>query len=105
MTPRPALASGAPSLLSAAAMGAGLWALGAVQPLLDLLGRNPAFFVAADVITLETVRMGAWFLPLIPVGVWLGVWLNRRFSQVWFHRVILAGLFLAGLQLIFNFKF
>jgi hypothetical protein len=63
------------------------------------------FFVAADVITLETVRMGAWFLPLIPVGVWLGVWLNRRFSQVWFHRVILAGLFLAGLQLIFNFKF
>ncbi len=63
------------------------------------------FFVAADVITLETVRMGLWFLPLIPLGVWLGVWLNRRFSQVWFHRVILTGLFLAGVQLIFNFKF
>jgi hypothetical protein len=63
------------------------------------------FFVAADVITLETVRMGLWFLPLIPVGVWLGVWMNRRFSQVWFHRVILTGLFLAGLQLIFNFRF
>ena len=29
-------------------MGTGLWSLGAVQPLLDLLGRNPAFFVAAD---------------------------------------------------------
>ncbi len=63
------------------------------------------FFVAAKVITWETLRMGLWFLPLIPVGVWLGVWLNRRFSQLWFHRVILAGLFLAGAQLIFNFKF
>jgi uncharacterized membrane protein YfcA len=63
------------------------------------------FFVAADVITLETLRMGLWFLPLIPVGVLLGVWCNRRFSQVWFHRVILLGLFLAGVQLIFNFKF
>jgi len=63
------------------------------------------FFVGAHVITMETLRMSLWFLPLIPVGVWVGVWLNRRFSQVWFLRVILAGLFLAGLQLIFNFKF
>jgi uncharacterized membrane protein YfcA len=63
------------------------------------------FFVAADVITLETLRMGLRFLPLIPVGVLLGVWCNRRVSQVWFHRVILISLFLAGVQLIFNFKF
>lgn len=63
------------------------------------------FFVAADVITLETLKKGALFLPLIPVGVVLGVWLHRKFSEVWFNRVILAGLFLAGLQLIFEFKF
>jgi uncharacterized membrane protein YfcA len=63
------------------------------------------FFVGAKVITLETLLMGLWFLPLIPVGVLLGVWLNRRFSQTWFNRIIILGLFLAGLQLIFNFRF
>ncbi len=63
------------------------------------------FFVAADVITVQTLRMSLGFLPLIPVGVLLGVWLNRRFSQVAFHRAILILLALAGLQLIFNFRF
>jgi uncharacterized membrane protein YfcA len=63
------------------------------------------FFVAADVITWETLRMSLWFLPLIPVGVWIGVWLNRKFSPVWFQRIILILLLLAGLQLILNIRF
>lgn len=63
------------------------------------------FFIGANVITWETLRMSLWFLPLIPVGVWTGVWMNRRFSQVWFHRIVLVLLFAAGLQLIFNFRF
>ena len=39
----------------------------------------------------------------MPLGVWLGVWLNRRFSETAFVRVIYVILFLTGLQLIGNF--
>jgi len=63
------------------------------------------FFVGNGVITSGTLLKSLWFLPLIPVGVWLGVWLNRRCSEKGFIRVVLVALFLSGLQLIFNFRF
>ncbi len=63
------------------------------------------FFVANGVITQSTLIKSLYFLPLIPVGVWLGVWLNRRFNETWFIRVVLIALFFTGLQLIVNFKF
>ena len=44
------------------------------------------------------------FLPFIPVGVWLGVWLNRKISEQVFMKVVYAMTFLTGLQLIFNFN-
>mgnify|MGYP003329894789 CR=1 FL=1 len=37
-------------------------------------------------------------LPLVPLGVWAGVWLNRRFNEKWFVRVVLVALFLSGLD-------
>jgi len=63
------------------------------------------FFVANGVITQRTLLKSLYFLPLIPIGVWLGVWLNRRFNETWFIRIVLIALFLTGMQLIFNFKF
>lgn len=42
---------------------------------------------------------------MMPLGVWLGVWLNRRFSEGWFNRAVLIALFPSGVQLIGNFKF
>src|SRR5262249_13792991 len=39
------------------------------------------FFALQRIITWETVLAGAYYLPLIPLGVWLGVWLNRKFSE------------------------
>ena len=54
-------------------------------------------------ITRETLWVGLKFLPLIPVGVWLGLWLNRHVSEKHFLRIIYTTTFLAGLQLIFNF--
>ena len=39
----------------------------------------------------------------MPLGVWLGVWLNRRVSEALFLKVIYATLLVTGLQLIFNF--
>jgi uncharacterized membrane protein YfcA len=60
------------------------------------------FFVAADVITPETLRTGLIYSPLVPLGVWLGVWLNRKMSEKFFLQAVYTLTFLAGLQLIFN---
>ncbi len=38
--------------------------------------------------------------PLVPLGVWLGVRLQRRVNEVWFYRIARAALLLTGLQLI-----
>jgi hypothetical protein len=59
---------------------------------------------AEAIINTRTLAASAGFLPLIPVGVWLGVWLNRRIPEQSFVKVIYALVFLAGLQLIFNFE-
>ena len=62
------------------------------------------FFVSNGLITASTLRYSLYFFPLVPVGVWLGVWLNRRISDVLFSRLIYAFTFFTGLQLIFNFR-
>ena len=46
---------------------------------------------------LETIAILA---PLSYVGVRLGIYLNRRFSEVWFNRLIYTVLLLTGVQLI-----
>lgn len=60
-------------------------------------------FAAQALITPATLLTSAKFFPLVPLGVWLGVWLNRRFSEQAFVRVIYAILLVTGLQLIGNF--
>ena len=44
-------------------------------------------------------------LPVLFVGTRLGVWLNKRFSEVWFNRVVYVILLLVGLQLILGQSF
>ena len=39
-------------------------------------------------------------LPMVPVGVWLGVWLNRRISERAFLVVVYVLLFATGLKLL-----
>ena len=60
------------------------------------------FFTMHALITSETLWMSAKFLPLVPVGVWLGVWMNRRFSEKAFLKFVHAALLLTGLELIFK---
>jgi uncharacterized membrane protein YfcA len=62
------------------------------------------FFVAAGVIHSETLLASAKFVALVPVGVAVGVWLNRRFSEEGFMKAVYVLTFLAGLQLIFDFR-
>ena len=61
------------------------------------------FFIANDLLTRETLWMSLRFLPLIPVGVWLGVWLNRKFSEKFFLQMVYTLTLLTGLELVFNF--
>jgi hypothetical protein len=58
---------------------------------------------SVGIINGDTLRLSALLLPVVPIGVWLGVWLNRKFSEEGFFKVIYALVFLAGVQLIFNF--
>lgn len=40
--------------------------------------------------------------PLVPLGVWLGLWLQDRINHEWFYRITQSCLFLTGLQLIYQ---
>jgi uncharacterized protein len=41
-------------------------------------------------------------LPLAPLGVWIGVRLARRISQVLFYRLLYGGMFLTGCKLLWD---
>lgn len=41
-------------------------------------------------------------LPIAPMGVWVGVRLARRISQVLFYRFLYAGMFLTGVKLLWD---
>jgi uncharacterized membrane protein YfcA len=41
-------------------------------------------------------------LPLAPIGVWVGVKLARRISQLLFYRFLYVGMFLTGVKLLFD---
>jgi uncharacterized membrane protein YfcA len=61
------------------------------------------FFLTYGVITKQTLVVSSLFLPLVPLGVWLGVWLNRKVSEARFVQLIYLFTFLIGLELIFGF--
>lgn len=61
-------------------------------------------FAANSLITRETLLISLLFLPLVAVGAWIGIWLNRRVSERTFLKIIYAFLFLTGLELIFQFE-
>ena len=65
---------------------------------------NWPVFARESLITRHTLLTSLCFLPLIPVGVWLGLWLNRRFSERAFFKFVYTALFLSGLELIFKFE-
>ncbi len=44
-------------------------------------------------------------LPLAPIGVFLGVWINRRLREDMFFTIILTAIFIVGLKLIWDGMF
>jgi uncharacterized membrane protein YfcA len=65
---------------------------------------NWPVFASKAMITMETLRMSLMLLPLVPVGVWFGVRLNRKIPEKVFLRTVYFITFLAGLELVFDFS-
>jgi uncharacterized membrane protein YfcA len=63
---------------------------------------NLPLFTPEPLITRATLWTSLLFAPLVPLGVWLGVWLNRRFSERSFAGTIYAILLLTGAWLIYQ---
>jgi len=59
-------------------------------------------FIPKHIVTLETLRADVPYLLLIPIGVGLGVWLNRRVPERWFIRLVYLFTFLTGLHLVLS---
>jgi hypothetical protein len=57
----------------------------------------------AALINRQTLLTSALFLPVVPLGVWLGVWMNRRIPERWFIPVIYTLVLATGVELIGNF--
>jgi len=62
------------------------------------------FFFYQGIITRETLLTGLYYFPLVPIGVWLGLWLNRKVSEKLFLKLVYLFTFVTGIQLIFNFN-
>ncbi len=59
-------------------------------------------YAALGQINTQVMVYSLWFVPLVPVGTWLGAKLSRRFSERGFRTTILVITFLTGLMLAFN---
>lgn len=59
-------------------------------------------FVATGQLNLITFYQALLFIPLVPLGVYLGYWLNARVNHTWFYRIILGSVLLVGLKLIYD---
>ena len=52
--------------------------------------------------TLESLKWNALYLPLVPVGVWLGVLLNKKIPEDKFRTLTYTLTLVAGLHLILS---
>ena len=66
--------------------------------IVNLLKLGPYF--AIGLINPSTLKYGLWFLPLIPVGAGLGVYINKRISESLFTKIIYAMVLIVGVQLL-----
>ncbi len=77
------------------------------------VGTSAVFFAVTNALKLVPyallglLKTGNWttivmLAPLCYIGVKIGVYLNRRFNETWFMRLVYAMLFLSGVQLILS---
>lgn len=57
-------------------------------------------YVALGLIGTDTLLTSALFLPLVPVGAWLGIWMHRRVPERPFVIVMYLGATAAGIRML-----
>ena len=57
-------------------------------------------YAYVGMLKVDNLLFSLLLLPVVPVGVWLGVWLNRRVSERAFLVIVYVILFLTGLKLL-----
>ena len=60
------------------------------------------FFFDLELFTAQTVGISATLLPVIPLGVIAGRWLNKKMSDKLFYRIGHLALVLLGIRLIWT---
>ncbi|MCF7669008.1 MAG: sulfite exporter TauE/SafE family protein [Verrucomicrobia bacterium] len=58
------------------------------------------FFVSGGIINPSTLILSAKYFIFVPIGVWLGVWMNRRIPEKGFTLIIYIITLIAGIELI-----
>ena len=53
-------------------------------------------------LSVTNLSVSAILLPLAPIGVFLGVWINRRLREDMFFAIILTAIFIVGLKLVWD---
>ncbi|WP_120995593.1 sulfite exporter TauE/SafE family protein [Stutzerimonas urumqiensis] len=82
-------------------------------PKLSYIATINAFFLLTNALKLipyaalgqfsrENLLLSLTLAPIVPLGVWTGLWLQSRINHTWFYRIARLGMFLAGLQLIWR---
>lgn len=56
-----------------------------------------------QMINLQSMQQSLFLLPFVPMGTYLGVWMNKRLNENVFNAIIYTILFLLGLKLTLGF--
>lgn len=62
-------------------------------------------YLGLDILRTEHLIVIAILAPLSYVGVRIGIFLNKRFTDVWFNRIVYTVLFVTGVQLVLRQSF
>jgi uncharacterized membrane protein YfcA len=76
-------------------------------------GTSVMFFASANAIKLipygmlgqlsvTNLSVSLWLIPLVPVGISLGVWINRKLREDIFFSIVLTAIFIVGVKLIWD---
>lgn len=57
-------------------------------------------YFAIGLINTATLKYGLWFVPFVPVGVALGIYIHRRISESLFTKIIYGMVLIVGVQLL-----
>ncbi len=82
-------------------------------PKLQYIATINAFFLLTNALKLipygalgqftrENLLLSLTLAPIVPLGVWTGLWLQSRIDHTWFYRIARLGMLIAGLQLIWR---